>query len=201
MFVPKEFIKQQLQYTAQQQSCATSVVAPTSILSVIMEKGVAGLYAGYGATLMRNIPSAMVRFVLYEELKQRFSNSRTNHELFPTSTCGTFGAGALAGSAASFLVTRMDVMKSRPATGTCPVGVRNGMMHIVKSVGVKRLYAGAGSRMLMCGAFSAIGFGTFEFVKGYLGVNEKSTSEGTSPSTRKQMHHARKLAKEKAPNI
>lgn len=166
VFVPKEVIKQQLQYTAQQQSCATSAIARTSILSVIREKGVAGLYAGYGETLMRNIPSVMVRFVLYEELKHRFSNDKTNHGLFPTSTWGTFGAGALAGSTASFLITPMDVLKSRQATGTCPVGVGNGMMHMVKSVGVKGLYAGAGFRMLWSGPFSAIGFGTFELVKG-----------------------------------
>jgi solute carrier family 25 (mitochondrial S-adenosylmethionine transporter), member 26 len=169
VFVPKEVIKQQLQFHAQQQSSAVSAEATHTIMSIIKEKGITGLYSGYGATLMRNIPSAMIRFVLYEELKRKFAY---NDHSQPANTWGTFCAGALAGSTASFIMTPMDVLKSRQATGTCPVGVKNCMRHIVKSVGVKGLYAGAGSRMLWSGAFSAIGFGTFEVVKGYLGVKE-----------------------------
>jgi hypothetical protein len=37
--------------------------------SILREKGLRGLYAGYRATLMRNIPSAVLRFTLYEEFK------------------------------------------------------------------------------------------------------------------------------------
>lgn len=35
----------------------------------LREKGVQGLYCGYWATLSRNIPSAVIRFSLYEEIK------------------------------------------------------------------------------------------------------------------------------------
>jgi hypothetical protein len=35
------------------------------------------------------------------------------------------------------------------------------------------MYAGAGSRMLWSGAFAAIGFGSFEAVKGLLGVSDQ----------------------------
>ena len=96
---------------------------------------------------------------------------------------GTFLAGAVAGSTSSFVMTPVDVVKKRLATGSCPLGVKNCMVHVVKEVGWKGLYAGAGSRVLWSGAFSAIGFGTFEIVKGYLGVANSSISS-TNASTR-----------------
>lgn len=39
------------------------------IQRTVREKGVQGLYCGYWATLSRNIPSAVIRFSLYEEIK------------------------------------------------------------------------------------------------------------------------------------
>jgi solute carrier family 25 S-adenosylmethionine transporter 26 len=164
VFVPKELIKQQLQY---QSTTATNAVGV--IVEIVKEKGIAGLYIGYQATLIRNIPSAMLRFVVYEELK-RFWAPKQDEGGLPI---GLFAAGAVAGALASGIMTPVDVLKTRMATGTCPIGVKNCMLHIIQDVGWKGLYAGGGSRILFSGAFSAIGFGTFEVVKGLLGVSEK----------------------------
>jgi solute carrier family 25 S-adenosylmethionine transporter 26 len=173
VFVPKEVIKQQLQMKG---------VSQATIQSIVKEKGLSGLYAGYGATLLRNIPSATIRFVLYEELKRKWATdndahsggSAKNRKLRAAGTCL---AGAVAGSTSSFVMTPIDVVKTRMATGSCPLGVKNCMMHVIKEAGWKGLYAGAGSRVLWSGAFSAIGFGTFELVKGRLGVGSATTSE------------------------
>ena len=173
VFVPKEVIKQQLQYQA---TSAQGATASEVLIKVIREKGVRGLYSGYQATLMRNIPSAMLRFVLYEELKRMWgcrevigNNGReTATERTPL---GLFAAGAVAGAVASGMMTPVDVLKTRISTGTCPVGVKNCLMHVIREAGVQGLYAGAGSRMMWSGAFSAIGFGTFETVKDALGVS------------------------------
>jgi len=173
VFVPKEVIKQQLQMKG---------VSQTTIQSIIKEKGISGLYAGYGATLLRNIPSATIRFVLYEELKRKWGTdndahsggSAKNRKLRAAGTCM---AGAVAGSTSSFVMTPIDVVKTRMATGSCPLGVKSCMMHVIKEVGWKGLYAGAGSRLLWSGAFSAIGFGTFELIKGHLGVGSSTTSK------------------------
>jgi solute carrier family 25 S-adenosylmethionine transporter 26 len=183
VFVPKEVIKQQLQYRA---SITTSNIPhkATSILTIVQDKGISGLYCGYGATLMRNIPSAMIRFVLYEELKRKWDGgSRLNFDRSspgnrPTNALGLFCAGAVAGSTASFLMTPIDVLKTRMATGTCPSGVVNGMVHILNQVGWRGLYAGAGSRVLSSGAFSAIGFGTFELLKQLFCVASINAPEG-----------------------
>jgi solute carrier family 25 S-adenosylmethionine transporter 26 len=195
VFVPKEVIKQQLQIRG---------VAKTTIHSIIKEKGLSGLYAGYGATLLRNIPSATIRFVLYEELKRKWAtdndaNSGGSSKNRKLRAAGTCLAGAVAGSTSSFVMTPIDVVKTRIATGSCPLGVKNCMLHVIKEVGWKGLYAGAGSRVLWSGAFSAIGFGTFELVKGRLGVasstslemKENSSSRGTlRPTTAKTLSKA-----------
>jgi len=170
VFVPKEVIKQQLQ-----------MKSGATIRSIVRERGITGLYAGYGATLLRNIPSATIRFVLYEELKRKWAMAKRDEDerTQQLRKLGTFLAGAVAGSTSSFVMTPVDVVKTRLATGSCPLGVKNCMVHVVKEVGWKGLYAGAGSRVLWSGAFSAIGFGTFEMVKGYLGVANTSTTSVT----------------------
>lgn len=180
VFVPKEVIKQQLQMK--------SGAAKTTIRSIVQQKGITGLYAGYGATLLRNIPSATIRFVLYEELKRKWAMARDhktgNEQGQKFRSVGTFLAGAVAGSTSSFVMTPVDVVKTRLATGSCPLGVKNCMVHVVKEVGWKGLYAGAGSRVLWSGAFSAIGFGTFEIVKGYLGVANTTNNNSSIPSSK-----------------
>jgi len=186
VFVPKEVIKQQLQVQSSRYGGAMATVG-----SIVKEKGLAGLYTGYGATLLRNIPSATLRFVMYEELKRKLATTTTTTSTMSPDaqqkaqkmrTAGTFLAGALAGSTSSFIMTPIDVVKTRLATGSCPLGVKSCMAYVIKDVGWKGLYAGAGSRVLWSGAFSAIGFTTFELVKGYLGV---STSSSTSSSLSK----------------
>jgi solute carrier family 25 S-adenosylmethionine transporter 26 len=173
VFVPKEVIKQQLQI--QESSSLGSVVT-----KLLHERGIGGLYVGYQATLMRNIPSAIMRFVLYEELKRKWTfptttttsrSQQQEQDSFPLPpSVRVFAAGAVAGALASGIMTPVDVLKTRLATGTCPLGVKNCFLHTLNEAGWKGLYAGAGSRMMWSGAFSAIGFGTFELVKQSLGV-------------------------------
>ena len=44
----------------------------TIVRETVREKGIRGLYSGYQSTLMRNVPSAVMRFALYEELKLKW---------------------------------------------------------------------------------------------------------------------------------
>jgi solute carrier family 25 S-adenosylmethionine transporter 26 len=170
VFVPKELIKSQMQYSG-------SSIGRT-VWKVLSEKGPLGLYSGYKATLMRNIPSACLRFVLYEELKRSWHtrNRRAQHKIGDSSpdsfSWRLFAAGALAGALASGVMTPIDVIKTRLATGTCPVDVPGCVQHVMREQGWAGLYAGAGSRMAFSGAFSAIGFVSFEAGKSWLGVSD-----------------------------
>lgn len=187
VFVPKEFLKQQLQYNP-----------GSTIQQVIAKHGVRGLYRTYQATLMRNIPTAALRFVLYEELKwvwytqpklqrrQRAWWVRENEGNIDSQHWKLFLAGAVAGAVASGIMTPVDVLKTRLSTGNCPVeaGINACFNHVRHTNGWSALYAGAGSRMFFSGAFSAVGFGTFELVKRWLRVSSRTTKNKSLPIRR-----------------
>ncbi len=162
IFVPKEFIKQQLQYGSS-----------TSIQHCLAQHGLRGLYRGYQATLLRNIPSAALRFVLYEELKYALYTSRGEEAV---GSWRLFAAGAVSGALASGFLTPMDVLKTRMSVGQCPVDLPGCFHHVLDTAGWTALYAGAGSRMLFSGLFSAAGFGTFETVKRWMKVSSRTTA-------------------------
>lgn len=73
LFVPKEVVKQRMQ------AGLTSGEFVTAALGLFRADGIAGLYRGYKATLLRNIPSTMLRFALYEEAKVMLSAARVKY--------------------------------------------------------------------------------------------------------------------------
>jgi solute carrier family 25 (mitochondrial S-adenosylmethionine transporter), member 26 len=76
-----------------------------------------GLYRGYGMTLFREIPFAMIQFPLYEQFKvswrdwQNSSNNNNNSkDLYPWQAAA---CGSLSGAIAGALTTPLDVLKTR----------------------------------------------------------------------------------------
>ena len=75
VFVPKDVIKQQLQAikTGSIPSLSgklSSTVSLSDVMwNILRSKGPKGFYPNYRVTLMRNIPSAVIRFTAYEELR------------------------------------------------------------------------------------------------------------------------------------
>ena len=80
VFVPKDAIKQQMQaiktgsipwvrmspfYSSSIKSSVSTIRLPDVIKSIMKKKGIKGFYPNYRATLMRNIPSAVVRLLFY----------------------------------------------------------------------------------------------------------------------------------------
>jgi len=165
IFVPKEFLKQQLQMGDN----------GLTVAQIIATHGFRGCYRGYQATLARNIPTAALRFVLYEELKWRwFTKRKADNKGHPWVL---FAAGAAAGACASFVMTPLDVAKTRLSTGNCPSSMGSCLIHVVDTSGWRALYAGGGSRIFFSSAFSAVGFGTFESAKRMLGVSSRIVKE------------------------
>ena len=185
IFVPKEYVKQQLQaYGSGKLSkllltntntihtpIAYCTTAGCVISETLQRDGIRGLYSGYKATILRNIPTAVLRFALYEEIKLRLQTPSVKDKHILLLPMG-FVSGAIAGAIASGLMTPVDVLKTKFATGSLPthLGLLGGMQSIYHQYGWTGLYAGAGARMLWSGAFSAVGLGTFEIAKQILGV-------------------------------
>lgn len=86
-----------------------------SILSPIF----GGLYRGYGITLMREIPFAMIQFPLYEKFKVVWSNYQDQL----VSPIQAAACGSISGAIAGGLTTPLDVIKTRLMLGVDQHGV------------------------------------------------------------------------------
>jgi solute carrier family 25 (mitochondrial S-adenosylmethionine transporter), member 26 len=183
IFVPKELIKQRLQFALGSTGSAGTSLRKV-VTDIVLHDGLSGLYRGYRATVLRNIPSAALRFCLYEEFKRHVLATSWDKDCAPAFSWRLFVAGAAAGALASGLMTPIDVIKTKIATGTCPVDLPLCVHSVVTQHGVSALWSGAGSRMLSSAAFSAIGFGTYEGVRRWLGVASTVSDRQSIATTR-----------------
>ncbi len=185
VFVPKEVLKQQLQMYRNSHG-GSSTTLPRVLASILKEKGIRGLYSGYRATLLRNIPSAILRFALYEEFKLFLGGGGAAAVAAAAGAAGAakslrlsapqvaIAAGALAGAISSAATTPLDVVKTRMAINACPPGrdVLGCLVEVAQREGVPGLYAGLGFRVLYSALFTAVGFSSFEASKALLGVGD-----------------------------
>ncbi|KAG5183792.1 mitochondrial carrier protein-like protein [Tribonema minus] len=173
VFVPKEYVKQSLQAqkgAAMRGQATLNAVA--LVKATLRQQGIRGLYRGYWATLSRNVPSAILRFTLYEEIKLHL---RPNLANMPGKLSPAFLlAGAVAGAVASGLTTPFDVVKTQVATGRLDrnLGVIKSLTKLGREGGIRGLYVGAQPRMLLSSLFTAVGFGSFEAMKTLLQVDD-----------------------------
>lgn len=161
LFVPKEVVKQRMQAGLHSGRFFSAAVA------VVRTSGMPGLYRGYKATLLRNIPSTMIRFALYEELKILGVRAKGGQQLKPREFVL---AGALAGATSSAFTTPMDVVKTRLATGVIEpgAGIAGALKDIFQRDGVAGLFVGLRPRLIWAALFAAVGFSSYEMCKAWV---------------------------------
>ncbi|XP_038620241.1 mitochondrial glutamate carrier 1 [Tachyglossus aculeatus] len=121
---PMEMLKIQLQdagrIAAQKKLLAAQAPAETAAVEtrptatqltreLLRSRGVAGLYKGLGATLLRDVPFSIVYFPLFANLNQLGQSGPEGKSPFYVS----FLSGCVAGSAAAVAVNPCDVVKTR----------------------------------------------------------------------------------------
>mmetsp|Transcript_514 Transcript_514/g.557 ORF Transcript_514/g.557 Transcript_514/m.557 type:complete len:331 (-) Transcript_514:2-994(-) len=95
-----------------------------------------GLYRGYGMTLMREIPFAMIQFPIYEALKKYWTNEYRNG--VPVNPVQAAACGSLGGAIAAAITTPLDVIKTRLMLGAD----KNGKLYNKGAIDVvRRTYA------------------------------------------------------------
>lgn len=181
VFVPKDVLKQQMQAmrtgaltTASPFSSVTTSL-PQVVKHILKTKGLKGFYPSYRVTLLRNIPSAVVRFTVYEELRIAVSSAllrlgtagmgRT--QVLRAEALGYLLAGGIASALSSALTTPLDVVKTRLATGLIAPGtpIYICLRTIVASDGIKGLFVGVQERVLWSGLFGGMGLSAYECFK------------------------------------
>jgi len=160
------------------------------LTELVKAQGVRGLWNGYTATLLRDVPFSALYWPLYEQCKATMNLYTSNRDSFLVN----FGSGAVAGSVASTVTLPFDVIKTikqiemgekdimevKPGTARSYTVAENkkasslsgrsrGNITIAKELiaeqGVRGLFAGLIPRLLKVAPACAIMISSYEFCK------------------------------------
>jgi len=137
-----------------------------SLMQVVRDLGVKGMYTGTAATLARDVPFSIVFFPGYANLKKLLADEQGNNSIGSLLLAGG-GAGALAAGA----VTPTDVVKTRLQKQGGKEVYKNmsfAFQKIFREEGLMALYKGAIPRMVVVGPLFAITLLSFEAQKSYM---------------------------------
>lgn len=163
VITPLEVLKVQVQ------SCRGTGISVGSMAAGLWRRGgVRIFYTGLGATVAKHSAHSMVYFASFGRCQPPF---RTRLQ---SRVCGDLAAGFVAGCAAGAVNNPFDVLKSRaqaaahtstPSTAAIARdGVLRGLVHVARSEGIGRLFAGVGAKVARLGPGSAIIFAVYHAV-------------------------------------
>ncbi|KAL2609044.1 hypothetical protein R1flu_027617 [Riccia fluitans] len=167
--VPTEVVKQRMQ-TGQFTS------ARTAVTSIVAKEGVTGLYAGFGAFLLRDLPFDAIQFCIYEQLKIVYKKT-VKRELYDAENAVM---GAFSGAVTGAVTTPLDVIKTRlmiQGSQGHYKGVFDCVTKIVKEEGASTLFKGIGPRVMWIGIGGSIFFTALERTKYLLSQISESKSK------------------------
>ncbi|XP_062318440.1 mitochondrial glutamate carrier 1 [Osmerus eperlanus] len=148
---------------------AKSPTAMQLTRELLKSKGIAGLYKGLGATLLRDVPFSIIYFPLFANLNNLGKRGAEGPAPFYVS----FISGCLAGSIAAVAVNPVDVIKTRlqslnrGSTEEAYSGVSDCISKILKNEGPSAFLKGAYCRALVIAPL----FGIAQVIY-FLGVGE-----------------------------
>ena len=152
---PFERLKTQLQG-------GEKVKATTLLHRTWKANGVRGLWAGLGATLARDVPYLVLKWLTYVQMQGFFGLFVANVN------AANLLAGAAAGAVAATAVTPADVIKTRLQTSVDKGASATAIgRELLAEGGVPALFYGLWPRLMRIPIYTAITLATFDFVKDY----------------------------------
>jgi solute carrier family 25 aspartate/glutamate transporter 12/13 len=147
---PLEIVKIRLQVQGEAVKSGAETAPKRSAMWIVRNLGLAGLYKGASACLLRDVPFSAIYFPTYSHLKK---------DLFGESPTKKLGivqlltAGAIAGMPAAYLTTPADVIKTRLQVearkgDTTYNGLTHAARTILKEEGFKAFFKGGPARIL-----------------------------------------------------
>lgn len=155
--VPTEVVKQRLQTNE-------FSGAITAIRTILTKEGFRGLYAGYGAFMLRDLPFDAIEFVAYEQVKQSYKTyvGRDLH------TGEVSIIGAIAGGITGIVTTPLDVLKTRLMTQGASGRYKNILdctVQIIRQEGWSAMMSGWQPRLIWISAGGFVFFPVLEASK------------------------------------
>lgn len=157
-----------------QPSFATGLVSGFSRL--LREEGVVrGFYSGFGPILFKQIPYTMAKFVVYERASEGIYDAigKPKDQLSNgTNTAINLGSGLIAGVAAAIISQPADTLLSKvnKQKSTDGSSIMSRLVVIAKDLGVRGLFLGLSTRIVMVGTLTAGQFAIYGDIKRVLGA-------------------------------
>lgn len=146
---------------------------------IVKNLGLAGLYKGASACLLRDVPFSAIYFPTYSHLKKDvFGESRTKK----LGILQLLTAGAIAGMPAAYLTTPCDVIKTRLQVearkgDTSYTGLRHAASTIMKEEGFRAFFKGGPARILRSSPQFGFTLAAYEVLQSVLPFPGKSKQE------------------------
>jgi solute carrier family 25 S-adenosylmethionine transporter 26 len=118
--VPTEVVKAKMQTTSGATLTNTFQLVLQETHGSALSHITGGLYRGYGMTLMREIPFAMIQFPIYERAKVYWGERQGS----PVNPAQAAACGSMSGGFAAGVTTPLDVIKTRLMLGADRDGKR-----------------------------------------------------------------------------
>ena len=148
---PMEMAKIQMQMLSKQHPEST----PNSLVKIVKNLGIRGLYRGFGATFARDVPFSLIFFPTHAYFKNQIFMK--DDSLF-----AGFGAGALA----ALIVTPMDVVKTRLQTLNDPsIKMSTIYREIYREEGIRAFFKGSLQRCFIVASLFGISLKVYELIK------------------------------------
>ncbi|KAI1377293.1 mitochondrial carrier [Hypoxylon crocopeplum] len=175
---PLEIVKIRLQVQGEVAK-ATEGAQKRSAMWIVRNLGLAGLYKGASACLLRDVPFSAIYFPTYNHLKKDIFGES------PTKKLGIvqlLTAGAIAGMPAAYLTTPCDVIKTRLQVearkgDTNYTGLRHAAKTILKEEGFRAFFKGGPARILRSSPQFGFTLAAYEVLQSVLPFPGKAKQE------------------------
>ncbi|KAI0471614.1 calcium-binding mitochondrial carrier protein Aralar1 [Xylariaceae sp. FL0804] len=175
---PLEIVKIRLQVQGEVAKSAEGA-QKRSAMWIVKNLGLAGLYKGASACLLRDVPFSAIYFPTYNHLKRDLFGES------PTKKLGVLQlltAGAIAGMPAAYLTTPCDVIKTRLQVearkgDTNYTGLRHCAQTILKEEGFKAFFKGGPARILRSSPQFGFTLASYEVLQSLLPFPGKEKAE------------------------
>ncbi|KAI1106052.1 mitochondrial carrier [Jackrogersella minutella] len=175
---PLEIVKIRLQVQGEVAK-ATEGAQKRSAMWIVKNLGLAGLYKGASACLLRDVPFSAIYFPTYSHLKRDlFGESQTKK----LGVLQLLTAGAIAGMPAAYLTTPCDVIKTRLQVearkgDTNYTGLRHAASTIMKEEGFRAFFKGGPARIMRSSPQFGFTLAAYEVLQSVLPFPGKSKKE------------------------
>jgi hypothetical protein len=141
------------------------------VSSEMKKSGIAGLWLGYGATLARDLPYLVIKWLVYAQFQALLSALiltlplQSGAVLWLENTKNLI-AGGIAGAAAAIAVTPADCVKTQMQAQPNNPGAIPVSRELFNQGGIGAFFSGITPRLARIPLYTAVTLATFEFIKG-----------------------------------